>query len=200
MKHAALKPFKAVPDWLGWCTRVGQRIGRCPAWSFHVFAAGASLATLALRSGMAVSFGQRPLLILFMLPIILSSLVGGLGPGLAATATCALGVAYFAIPLVGSFAFGAGHDFLQWSVLVLNGVLVSALSQVLHSTLRQVRDDHARLEDLLAGSERVQAELAQSEEKFRTVADYAYDWEYWRTPDGRLAWVSPACEIGRAHV
>ena len=35
--------------------------------------------------------------------------------------------------------------------------------------------------------------LRESEEKFRTVADYIYDWEYWRATDGRLVYVSPSC-------
>jgi len=36
--------------------------------------------------------------------------------------------------------------------------------------------------------------LRESEEKFRTVADFTYDWEYWIAPDSRLVWVSPSCE------
>jgi PAS domain S-box-containing protein len=194
MKFPVSIPSRTLPAWLAWCTQVGQRIGRCPAWSFHVFAVGASLATLLLRSSIAVSFGQRPLLILFMLPIILSSLAGGLWPGLAATAVSSLGVAYFAVPPVGSFAFAATHDLIQWCMLVLNGMLVSVLSGVLHFSLRQVRDDRTRLADLLAEADQVRTELARSEEKFRTVADHTYDWEYWRNPEGRLVWVSPACE------
>jgi len=38
-----------------------------------------------------------------------------------------------------------------------------------------------------------EAALRESEAKFRTVADYTFDWEYWRTPDGRMVWVSPSC-------
>jgi len=36
--------------------------------------------------------------------------------------------------------------------------------------------------------------LKESEVKYRTVADYTYDWEYWVATDGHLIYVSPACE------
>ncbi|MFH0959181.1 MAG: PAS domain S-box protein, partial [Pseudomonadota bacterium] len=36
--------------------------------------------------------------------------------------------------------------------------------------------------------------LEQSEERYRTVAEFTYDWEYWVDPDGKLIYVSPACE------
>ena len=42
---------------------------------------------------------------------------------------------------------------------------------------------------------RAEEALRQSEERLRTIADYTYDWEYWRGPDGRLIWVSPSCEL-----
>ena len=36
--------------------------------------------------------------------------------------------------------------------------------------------------------------LRKSNERFRTVADFTYDWEYWVAPDGRWVYVSPSCE------
>lgn len=36
--------------------------------------------------------------------------------------------------------------------------------------------------------------LARSEERFRTVADFTYDWEYWRGPEGEFLYMSPSCE------
>ncbi len=42
--------------------------------------------------------------------------------------------------------------------------------------------------------ERAKEALKESEIKFRTVADYTYDWEYWISPNGDLIYVSPSCE------
>jgi PAS domain-containing protein len=43
---------------------------------------------------------------------------------------------------------------------------------------------------------RVQTEmvLRNSKEQLHIIADNTYDWEYWRSPEGRLIWVSPSCE------
>ena len=40
----------------------------------------------------------------------------------------------------------------------------------------------------------VQEGLQRSEEKYRTVADFAYDWEYWIDTDGSFKYVSPSCD------
>lgn len=42
--------------------------------------------------------------------------------------------------------------------------------------------------------ERQQLELKQSELKFRLLADYAADWEYWICPEGNYIYISPVCE------
>jgi PAS domain S-box-containing protein len=46
------------------------------------------------------------------------------------------------------------------------------------------------------GQKRLMAQeaLRENEEKFRTVADFTSDWEYWIGRDDRLVWVSPSCE------
>lgn len=36
--------------------------------------------------------------------------------------------------------------------------------------------------------------LRESEERFRTVANFTHDWEYWVAPDGRHVYASPSCE------
>jgi PAS domain S-box-containing protein len=61
--------------------------------------------------------------------------------------------------------------------------------------------DQDEIGNLVSGFNRLLENLAQreeslrkSEEKFRTVANYIHDWEYWRAPDGGLVYVSPSCE------
>jgi diguanylate cyclase (GGDEF)-like protein/PAS domain S-box-containing protein len=36
--------------------------------------------------------------------------------------------------------------------------------------------------------------LRESEQRYRTVADFTSDWEYWILPDGTFRYVSPSCE------
>lgn len=48
---------------------------------------------------------------------------------------------------------------------------------------------HAEVEERT----RVEALLRDAELRYRTVADFTHDWEYWEGPDGAMRYVSPAC-------
>ena len=50
------------------------------------------------------------------------------------------------------------------------------------------------LEKEAAVRKRVEKELAESEERFRTVTNFTYDWEYWIGPGGDYLYISPSCE------
>ncbi len=41
---------------------------------------------------------------------------------------------------------------------------------------------------------RAESALKGSEQRYRIVADYTYNWEYWLAPNGSLLWMSPSCE------
>ncbi len=43
-------------------------------------------------------------------------------------------------------------------------------------------------------AEAMKKELQESEERFRTLAEFNFDWEYWLNPDGEYVYVSPSCE------
>jgi PAS domain S-box-containing protein len=57
-------------------------------------------------------------------------------------------------------------------------------------SLRLVGEIFASTIERKHSEERVSA----AELKYRTVADYTYDWEYWSNIDGSLDYVSPSCE------
>jgi PAS domain S-box-containing protein len=40
----------------------------------------------------------------------------------------------------------------------------------------------------------MEGKLKESEEKYRTIANFTYDWESWIGPDGKYLYVSPSCE------
>ena len=108
-----------------------------PPWSAYLLALAASSAFLGLRMVLGTSSAEPSLLILFLLPIIFSAYLGGLGPGLVSTITVALGAKYFLIPPLHAFAVAGMADLLQWVALLVNGSLVSILSEVLHRLRRQ---------------------------------------------------------------
>ncbi|MBW1837901.1 MAG: PAS domain-containing protein, partial [Deltaproteobacteria bacterium] len=57
------------------------------------------------------------------------------------------------------------------------------LSKVNQKLLREIKEHDQTLE-----------KLRQAEQKYRTVADFTYDWEYWANLDDTLEYVSPSCE------
>jgi len=40
---------------------------------------------------------------------------------------------------------------------------------------------------------RMQMEIERNEEKYRTIADFTYDWEFWIGNDGSIKYISPSC-------
>ncbi len=76
------------------------------------------------------------------------------------------------------------------------------------SSVRKARDElelrvAERTADLAATCEqlsrqieerrRAEEALRKSELKYRIVADHTYDWEWWRDPEGKFVYISPAC-------
>jgi formate hydrogenlyase transcriptional activator len=85
--------------------------------------------------------------------------------------------------------------------LTVHGVVAAAISLGVFS--RFVEWPEALISRLrLAGRvfagalarQRADDALQASEQRFRTMADFCYDWDYWLGPDGRVIYVSPSCE------
>ncbi len=53
---------------------------------------------------------------------------------------------------------------------------------------------HLQIAFDISARKEAEAALQASEEKFRTVADFTYDWEYWINEQGSFNYISPSCE------
>jgi PAS domain S-box-containing protein len=94
------------------------------------------------------------------------------------------------LALIGTIGFRSGvfmdpagiNPTKLWTYLFSLGVitlLVTALRSESVHAFGQLQDSEAR--------------LREAEEKYRTFADFTYDWESWVGPDGRFHYVSPSC-------
>jgi PAS domain S-box-containing protein len=95
-----------------------------------------------------------------------------------------------------------------WFLLLAGGVFGALISVQLNSQLNQTRTVsamvEARTQELTLANRKLQDEmevraqaealLAQSEAKYRIVADNAYDWECWTRQDNAILYCSPSCE------
>jgi PAS domain S-box-containing protein len=53
---------------------------------------------------------------------------------------------------------------------------------------------HLQIAVEISDRKEAEAALEASEKKFRTVADFTYDWEYWINEKGKFNYISPSCE------
>ncbi len=95
------------------------------------------------------------------------------------------------IPVVFLSGFSQSELLAQAKTISPYGYLVKPVSdQALAATLEMSLHRH-KVDMELKESRNA---LAKSEEKFRTVADHIYDWEYWRAADGSFVYISPSSE------
>ncbi len=111
--------------------------------------------------------------------------------------------AYFRDASLGSLEAGFGIAEMIESLLLFREAALPVLQRAYTGDDAQlnaaiaVLDAYLRLKVGRFGhifAEAMEAELRRSEQRFRTVADFAYDWEYWVGADGLYLYVSPSCE------
>ena len=148
-----------------------------------------TLLALWLPQLMPAAVDDHALLILYILPVVISAMLGGLGPGLLASFLAAACTAYFLIPPIHSFKMAATHDVVQWGMLLASGVLVSLFSQLLHRSFdRESRYWHEL--------DNARIQLQYIETRFRSVFEQAAMGIALFSPSGRLIQVNQKlCDI-----
>ncbi len=131
------------------------------------------LGALLMRQQFVPLVGEQPMLLLMMLPITLTALLGGVGPGLLATAVSLLGALLLRADLSGWAPPLSPFDRLNAVLLLSNGMLVSLLSDGLRRALLRQRQS---LDALAEREQQLRRVLEGSEQGY-------WDWDL---PTGRL--------------
>ena len=122
---------------------VGSNSSRLKSWRACLFAGVVTATTLGLRLALADQLKDRPTLIVFTLPILLSAYVGGLRAGLLATVLAYFSASYFLLPPFHCFRVVSVVDRWDLFFLVFAGVVISLLNEALHRA-RQRADQAIR--------------------------------------------------------
>lgn len=139
----------------------------------YVLAAVLCVAILLMRVGIGFSPGNPPMLVLYMIPVIASAYVGGIGPGLFCTALSGFLATYYLLIPSGFLSLSNTDDMLNLGTMLLTGTVISILVESLH---------------------RLRKKTEESQERYRIVADNTFDWEFWIDHEGRSLYQSPSCK------
>ncbi|MDD5444814.1 MAG: PAS domain-containing protein, partial [Pseudomonas fluorescens] len=121
-------------------------------WLGYTFAVLVTLLVVVVRVAIGDNAAEHPMLILFMMPIIFSTLVGGLGPGLVSTAI-ASACAYWLLKSSTPGSHGIGSlNVVQLGALLANGIAVSVLSAILRHALARAESQSRLLNDVVSGT------------------------------------------------
>ncbi|AVG16023.1 hypothetical protein CFN79_09255 [Chromobacterium vaccinii] len=162
------------------CVLLQPRYGQLLA---YLFAVCGSLLVLDLRFQLK---SQHHLMLLFLIPIGLSALLGGLGPGLLSIVLISSIVAALSLSSFSGVPADPASQLLSLSLLVLIGVLFSVMSEV------QLRA-RARLAMALERRQAALEALRHSDERFRALfADSPVAMAISRMADGALEEVNQA--------
>ncbi len=114
-QSSARRPFIGQRRWLQYC--------------LSVLLTAAALLVFLLTSN---HFNNQPAPIIFLIPVIISAYLGGLGPGLVATLLGVVCADYFLTPPYYSFRVANPVDYLRLGNVLVIGVLISVVTESLH--------------------------------------------------------------------
>lgn len=107
--------------------------------------------SLALLAGLftarwlaGITLADPPIVLIFVIPVIVGAYIGGLWPGLMATAIVSVLVDVLVLPPTG-LGIAARIDVVRWITLIAIGVLISAMSEALHRSRRRLLAEQSLL-------------------------------------------------------
>src|SRR5688572_23472529 len=111
-------------------------------WRVYVYAVVFAALVIMLRELAMPWMGHQPFLPIFLIPVIFTAYMGGLRPGLFATALAGLSAKLWVLAPFGTLWFDIPRDFALWLSLLLTGVIVSVLFEELQQLRRKDTERH----------------------------------------------------------
>ena len=161
MSERPVEPTPGAAGGPGW-------LARWEAWGLPVVVA------LLLEAGafwfhhlLPGTLGDRPLLLVYLLPVTLCAMWRGAVPGLVALVASAIGVDYYAMAPLRELAIASPAEAFRWALFVASGVLICVLGEVLQrARLREQRLAQA----LVHSNDQLQESQAQFKASFEQAA------------------------------
>jgi PAS domain S-box-containing protein len=170
-----------------WMTHFGQ--WRLPRRAIYVAALILPLMLLAFRQQVLIHYTTRPLLIIYVLPILICALLGGVGPGLLSTGTSAVCTYWVMTGAVFRLVVISSFDGWQWSILLVTGVLVSLMCEAMRLAWQKDSTNADTMSSMLH-------QLRQSEARFAATFEQAAVGIALVAPEGRWLRVNQKlCQI-----
>jgi diguanylate cyclase (GGDEF)-like protein/PAS domain S-box-containing protein len=139
-------------------------------WIHYALAALLTLGLLKVETALRLVWpGSPPALTVLLLPVVLVAALGGVGPGLAATALGAFCSAYVLILPMHRLALAGTPTLMSWIGFVVAGAAVSVLSELLHRARFRAETNALRFRFLA----RVGTVLSSSLDYAQTLANIA---------------------------
>ncbi len=129
-----------------------------------------SLLALLLRFLLAPVLKENAPLLVFIMPVMLSAWYGGFKPGLLATVMSALIGTYFFLPPLYSVDFIRFPDIVRLCIFLVEGVLISSLSEALRKAKQR--------------TEAIALSLKESEERYRLLVEGVEDYAIYMLDTG----------------
>ncbi|MEW6125677.1 MAG: PAS domain S-box protein [Acidobacteriota bacterium] len=156
-----------------------------PRWGKYVLAVALTAAALLLHVFLGFSPSEDLGLTLFLIPIVLSAYMGGLGTGLVSTAIIAIFTHYYLINLIHNLPVYQTIHRLEWVTLVAIGSLISFLIEALHRSRQKA-------EAMIAERDEMQISLCENESRLSAIFQGISDAAVFTDLERRIVLVNPA--------
>lgn len=126
--------------------------GKHSFWLVMCLSLGITVSMLILHHSLLRGVNLRPMLVLFMFPVILSAMLGGFWTGIISTLIVSISVNFLTIDGNTDGQVIEPYDKIRWLFFVINGVSISILSELLQRSKSKDESQQRLLDSIVSGT------------------------------------------------